>query len=276
MIQYEDTKAGLDVLGDRIIDFQKQYAIYAPAGANIKRIEREINVSEQEFLELLHGLNMAKLKMQDAELSASIKAVDPPFFPLSPNPTKRSLLVMVAAVFGFIIVLGIIVAMEYFDDTLKNPKKASEFLKLNALGIFPKVFLKTGTLNFPFVANRLLEIIIQHIGMLPKENGNEPKTKTLVFFSTLRNEGKTTLIGNIALKLKKQGKKVLVLDFSQESLHRMEVSQIGYSNDTPVTSTDKKGKSKRNRVSIFSRLMGYPDTRVDYDSPFLGKSCSSA
>jgi hypothetical protein len=87
----------LAVLGDRIIDFQKQYAIYAPAGANIKRIEREINVSEQEFLELLHGLNMAKLKMQDAELSASIKAVDPPFFPLSPNPTKRSLLVLVAA-----------------------------------------------------------------------------------------------------------------------------------------------------------------------------------
>ncbi len=85
VIQYEDLKAGLDVLGDRIIDFQKQYAIYAPAGANIKRIEREINVSEQEFLELLHGLNMAKLKMQDAELSASIKAVDPPFLSFIPE-----------------------------------------------------------------------------------------------------------------------------------------------------------------------------------------------
>lgn len=113
------------MLGDRIIDFQKQYAIYAPAGANLKRIEREINVSEQEFLELLHGLNMAKLRIQVPSLCHYIKAVDPPFS-LSPNPTKRSLLVMVAAIFGFIIVLGIIVAMEYFDDTLKNPEKSFE------------------------------------------------------------------------------------------------------------------------------------------------------
>ncbi|MHC1774082.1 MAG: hypothetical protein AB9834_01595 [Lentimicrobium sp.] len=271
VIEYEDIKAGINVLGDRIIDFQKQYAIYAPAGANIKRIEREINVSEQEFLELLHGLNLAKLKMQDAELSASIKAVDPPFFPLSPNPTKRSLLVMVAAVFGFIFVLGIIVAMEYFDSTLKNPKKAAKNLKLNVLGIFPKVFLKTGTLNFPFVANRLLEIIIQHIGLLPKGNGNE--TKTLVFFSTLKSEGKTTLINNIALKLKNQGKKVLVLDFSEESLHRMEVSQIGYTQDAQLPSMEKKIRS-RNKGFLFSRLMGYPDTRVDYDSPFLENPAS--
>ncbi|MBK6964359.1 MAG: hypothetical protein IPH20_10565 [Bacteroidales bacterium] len=267
VIQYEDLKAGLAVLGDRIIDFQKQYAIYAPAGANIKRIEREINVSEQEFLELLHGLNMAKLKMQDAELSASIKAVDPPFFPLSPNPTKRSLLVMVAAVFGFIIVLGIIVAMEYFDGTMKNPKKAAGVLKLKALGIFPKVFLKTGTLNFPFVANRLLEIIIQHIGLLPKSVGEEPKT--LVFFSTLKNEGKTVLCSNIAQKLKKQGKKVLVLNYSKESLHLMEVSQTGYSEEAPEVKTEEK-ISKKNRGLLLSRLLGYPDIRVDYDSPFLG------
>jgi uncharacterized protein involved in exopolysaccharide biosynthesis len=78
IIDFEETRAGLAVLGDRIKDFQKQYAAYAPAGANLKRIEREINVSEQEYLELLHGLNLAKLKMQDAEISSNIKAVDPP------------------------------------------------------------------------------------------------------------------------------------------------------------------------------------------------------
>ena len=68
IIEAENLKAGLQVLGDRIKEFQKQYSIYAPAGANIKRIEREISVSEQEFLEILHGLNLAKLKMQDNEL----------------------------------------------------------------------------------------------------------------------------------------------------------------------------------------------------------------
>jgi uncharacterized protein involved in exopolysaccharide biosynthesis len=72
VIKFEETKAGLAVLGERIREFQKQYALYAPAGANLKRIEREISVSEQEYLELLHGLNLAKLKMQDAEISSNM------------------------------------------------------------------------------------------------------------------------------------------------------------------------------------------------------------
>lgn len=266
VIQYEDTKAGLAVLGDRIIEFQKQYAIYAPAGATIKRIEREINVSEQEFLELLHGLNMAKLKVQDAELSASIKAVDPPFFPLTPNPTKRSLLIMVAAVFGFLIVLGIIIAMEYFDSTLKNPKKAAASLKLSGLGIFPKIFLKTGSLNFPFIANRLLEIIVQQIGIIPAKSTDEPKS--LLFFSTLSVEGKSVIAANIAQKLVRQGKRVLLLNYSMESLRQMEISQIGYTEENLHNAKPRK-TAKRKRVSILGRLLGYPDTRVDYNSPFL-------
>jgi hypothetical protein len=36
-----------------------------------KRIEREITVSEQGYLEILHGLNLAKL--QDSEMSSNIK-----------------------------------------------------------------------------------------------------------------------------------------------------------------------------------------------------------
>lgn len=266
VIEYEENKAGLSVLGDRIIEFQKQYSIYAPAGANIKRIEREINVSEQEFLELLHGLNLAKLKMQDAELSATIRAVDPPFFPLSANPTKRSMLVLVAAVFGFILVLAVIVALEYLDDSFKNHKKAEKTLKLKNLGIFPKVFLNTGSLNFPFVANRLLEMIIQNIGMILHRQVNEPRT--LVFFSTLKDEGKTTLISNLAQKLIKQGKTVLVLNYSGESLHEMETSQIGYG-DKPTKPSEPSKEKRRNRFPIISRILGYPDPRIDIHSPFL-------
>ncbi|MFZ4520408.1 MAG: GumC family protein [Bacteroidales bacterium] len=268
VIQYEETKAGLDVLGDRIVEFQKQYAIYAPAGANIKRIEREINVAEQEFLELLHGLNMAKLKMQDAELSSSIKTVDPPFFPLSPNPTKRKLLVIVAALIGFILVLATILAMEYFDETLRNPKKAAKILNLDPVGVFPKIYLKTGSLNFLYIANRLLEMIIQHIGLYPKDKPAQNETRTLLFFSTLDNEGKTVMARNIAVKLKMQGKKVLVLNYARESLHKTEVSQIGYAESQPPASV-KEHNNKRSKISYLSQLIGYGDTRVDYNSPFL-------
>ena len=267
VLEYEDLKAGMAVLAERIKEFQKQYAIYAPAGSNIKRIEREINVSEQEFLEILHGLNLAKLKMQDAELSSTIKAVDPPFFPLSPNPTKRKILILAAAMIGFIFVLSLALALEYFDDTLKNPEKLSKIIKIKTIGIFPKIFLKTGTLNFVFVTNRLLEIVVQHLDLLTKLKINR-EPRILLFLSTLSNEGKTVTAGNIAFKLKKQGKRVLFLNYTRESLRKSETSQIGYSKEPPPVSTSGFVHTGRNSMFL-SRIMGYDDQRINQDSPFL-------
>ena len=267
VLEYEDLNAGMVVLAERIKEFQKQYAIYAPAGANIKRIEREINVSEQEFLEILHGLNLAKLKMQDAELSSTIKPVDLPFFPLSPNPTKRKILILAAAMIGFILVLSLVLALEYFDDTMKNPDKLSKIIKLEIIGVFPKIFLKTSTLNFVFVTNRLLEIVVQQFDFLTKvKEGRD--SRTLLFLSTLSNEGKTVTAGNIAFKLKKQGKKILFLNFTRESLRENEVSQIGYSKEPTPHSTSGLVRKGNNFIFI-SRLLGYGDQRIDRNSPFL-------
>ena len=268
VLEYEDINAGMAVLAERIKEFQKQYAIYAPAGANIKRIEREINVSEQEFLTILHGLNMAKLKMQDAALSATIKPLDPPFFPLSPNPTKRKILVLAAAMIGFIFALSLILALEYFDDTLKNPAKLSQIIKIKTIGIFPKIFLKTGTLNFVFVTNRLLEIIIQQFDLFTKVQENKNTPRTLLFLSTLSNEGKTVTAGNIAFKLKKQGKKILFLNFTRESLRENEISQINYSKEPPPVSTSGL-VHKRRDLMLIRWIMGYEDKRIDFDSSFL-------
>lgn len=268
VILFEDTKAGLGVLADRIKEFQKQYAIYAPAGANIKRIEREISVSEAEYLEILHGLNLAKLKMQDAELSSTIKAVDPPFFPLSPNPTKRKILIIAAALIGFLIVLTSILATEYFDDTLKNIEKASRIIKLKIIGVFPKILLNTGSLDFPFVTNRLLELIIQQIDLITIKKAELDEPRTILFLSSLNNEGKTVTAGNIAAKLKRQGKKVLFLNYSRNSLHSTETSQIGQpANTNTISSTNIIPPSGNS--GLFSRITGKNKALVELSSPFL-------
>ena len=265
VINFEDTKAGLVVLAKRIQEFQKQYEIYAPAGANLKRIEREISVSEQEFLELLHGLNLAKLKMQDIELSSNLKAVDQPYYPASPNPTKRKMLIIIAALLGFLGILSTILALEFFDDTLRNPKKAARILGLLPLGIFPKIYLKSEVLNFPFIAYRLLELMVQRIELLKKEKPENRNPFQILVFSTSNNEGKTVITQNLASRLKKSGNKVIVIRYSQESLDRK--SFENYSHDALVTS--EKQKSKPRRFSLINWLMGYPDSRVDYQSPFL-------
>lgn len=269
VILFEETRAGMEVLRERITEFQKQYSIYAPAGANLKRIEREINVYEQEFLELLHGLNLAKLKDQDAQLASDLKSIDPPFYPLSPDPTKRKMLIALAGILGFIVILAIILLAEYFDSTLRNPSKAEGIIKIKPAGMFPKIFLKTKGINFPFVTNRLLELIIQQFDLFGSPSGTKPGPKTVLFFSSLSNEGKSVITQNLAYKLKKQGKKVLVLVFSRESLRENELKQLEYPGYTPEKSRSGYVRSK-NRFSFLAWILGYPDHRVNYESPFLG------
>ncbi len=269
VIIYEDTRAGIDVLKDRITEFQKQYAIYAPAGANLKRIEREISVSEQEYLEILHGLNLAKLKVQDAELSSTIKATDPPFYPLSPNPTKRKFLIVSAALVGFLLVLTSILVMEYFDETLKNAVRASKIVQLKTIGIFPKIFLHVGSLNFQFVTNRLLELMVQQIELLTDKTRELNKPCTLLFLSSLSQEGKTVAARNIASKLKKQGKKVLFLNYANDFLRPVEFNPDLEADASTLVNSIQVPSQKHFR--FIGRIFGYPDSSIDSASPFLKK-----
>jgi uncharacterized protein involved in exopolysaccharide biosynthesis len=252
VVETEELKAKIKVLGGQNNSFQKKYANYAPAGANMKRLEREISVSEQGYLEILHGLNLAKLKLQDSELSSSLKTIDTPYYPLSPNPTKRAVLIIAATFFGGLLTLGIIFAMEYFDDTLKNYIRASKKTGIASLGMMPKFVLDAGGINLPFVQKRLIEIITQNILQYFGAHNSKQKTKTIIVFSNQKLEGKTVIAGNIAKSLKQEGKKVLLLNYNKKQM--------------PI-------KQKR-KSSILNKILGYPDSRIDLDNPFLADSSS--
>lgn len=253
-VETENLKAKIKVIDGQKDQFQETYAKYAPAGANMKRLEREIAVSEQGYLEILHGLNLAKLKLQDSELASDLKTVDAPYYPLSPNPTKRAILIIAAAFIGGLLTLGIIFVMEYFDDTLRNSIKASKETGLVSLGMIPKIILDPRGIDLPFIQKRLREIISQNILQFFENQDSKQKPKTIIVFSTQKLEGKTVLAGNIAKTLKQDGKQVLLLTYETEQ---------GAENQT-------QGKPKiKQRASILNKLLGYPDVRIDHNNPFL-------
>ncbi len=243
----ENLKAKIKVIDNQNKDFQKVYAQYAPAGANMKRIEREISVSEQGYIEILHGLNLAKLKLQDSELSSKLKTIDAPFYPLSPNPTKRGILVIAAAFLGGILTLGVLLVMEYFDDTLKNVIRAKQKLGLPGLGMLPKIIQDAGTINLQFVQKRLIEIIKQNIEYYFSSHPNNSTAKTIVVFSTQRIEGKTVVSGNLAKAFMQEGKKVLLLNHSEE----------------------QDAVKQNTRIPFINKLLGYHDSRIDFENTFL-------
>ena len=198
-------------------------------------------------MKFLHGLNLAKLKLQDNEMSSNIKSIDPPYYPLSPNPTKRGILIIAAAFLGGILTLGIILIMEYFDDTLKNANRASKQLGLKSLGMMPKIILDAGNVNLAFIQKRLIEIITQNILQYFGSHNSEKNVKTIVVFSTHKMEGKTVLAGNIAKTLKQEGKKIVYLNYD--------------SKQEPI--------EQQRKFSFINKILGYPDPRIDLNNPFL-------
>jgi len=218
VIIYEESKAALRVLAERKKQFQRIYEIFAPLGAEMKRFERLIGVNENEFLQLLRDLNLAKLRQQDDELSTNIKVVDYPYFPLNPMKSRALLLVLLAYLAGLILIIAILIALEYFDNTIKTPERAEQFIKLKVAGVYPKIVKQIYSVDIGFIIPRLVEMIAQNIKLaLTKANINQEKKPVYILvFSTRNGEGKTTIARELSRKIKSFGENVLYLNYVME------------------------------------------------------------
>lgn len=137
MIRNTKAKAELKVLDERRKSFSDQYKLYSPIGTQINRMEREINVTEQSYLEVLHALNLAMLKQKNIQLtSATLNTITPPTFPLASDGSKR-MLFTIAAFFGSLIfITGCNLVIELLDRTLRDAERTRRLTDVSVLGAF--------------------------------------------------------------------------------------------------------------------------------------------
>ena len=184
-LTFEQSQARLTVMDKRKEDFVKEYRKYAPLGAMLKKIERQINVSEQEYMELLHGLNTAKLTQQNNELTSKLNIVDPPYLPLKANASKRMVLIIVGFLVGFMLVLIVILAKALINKTVQTPDKASRQIGIPLLGVYP--LLNENNLFIEKANLRLLQKLLACIDL-------QTKPFTIGLFSMQGKEGKSTMM----------------------------------------------------------------------------------
>ncbi len=116
---------------------------FAPLGAELNRLEREVHIHENEYLAIIHGLNQARIQKENIKLSQSQVVVDPPFFPTNPRTSKRKILVAASFFFGNILVLAFLTVKLITDYSLREPKRAMEITGLNMAGAFPAAGKRT-------------------------------------------------------------------------------------------------------------------------------------
>ena len=219
-LAYEQSKAKLGVMDKRKKEFDQEYKRFAPLGATLKKIERQISVSEQEYLELLHGLNVAKLTQQNTELTSKLNVVDLPYLPLKPNASKRMMLVVVGFIAGFILILAFILVNALINRTLLEPSRARKTIDAPLLGIYPLLSRE----NPDFVKRANLRLIQQILASVDIRD----KPVTIGLLSIQSGEGKTTIINLIEEEL-------LNLHYSVEKQLLISNSSGHLTNYLPIT-----------------------------------------
>ena len=158
-------QADLKVLNERKNDFADQYKNYSPIGTRINQQEREIHVTEQSYLEVLHALNMAKMKQKNLQLTSSnLNTISDASYPLFSDKGKRFLLVIAAFIGSIIFIIGLNLVIELLDRTLRDAERARRLTGMNILGAFTgrnsqlkyRGFVKTcNRISAAYACNRL-------------------------------------------------------------------------------------------------------------------------
>ncbi len=217
-IVIDESQARMKVLEARQNDFENIYKRMAPLGAEIKKIEREISVSEQEYLALLQSLNQSKLKQQNVELTSDLKVVDAPFYPTDAKTSPRMIMVIVSGFGGMVFTIGIIIAIEFMDSTLKYPIRAEEQTGLPLAGAFPKFLESSKKVDINYVNQRLIEQIVQDIKRSVNLIENQPQPHVVGFFSNRKHEGKSMLMQMVVKLLRNLKYKIVVFNPADEAI----------------------------------------------------------
>ena len=227
-VQKEDVQVKL--FGKRLRELNAEYDRFAPLGSTIDRYEREIGVFEREFLEVLHGLNMAKLKQQNIQLSSALNILDNPKYPAAPQASKRAILVVVAFMVGFFGSVGGIIIQEMLDNTLREPVRAEELSGLPVVGVTPSMNKRVQkNLEIQDIA---LDQIIDRLNYQFRMVKDKPVF--VVLGSTAVGTGKSKVAEWLKNRLEKHGKKVEQIDLKPNANLSEEIEALGQSGNDLV------------------------------------------
>lgn len=208
---HESSKALYKSMKERHAEFMQQYKKYAPQGATIKRLEREIDVNEREYLSVLDQLGQAKQKQQSTDMVSNMKEMDEPKMPINPIPSKKKLYVIIASLFSLIFyVIGIFI-VELLDHTIKTPSNLKMLSGHEVIAAFcfhgHKKYINTEQIS-DIAAKYIFEKI-----RLDSLNKNKPYV--IQIFSNWKHSGKTYTAEIISEQLQKFDYNFHIINFSE-------------------------------------------------------------
>lgn len=210
-IEYEQQLSSLEVMKDRKSYLYSKISSFAPLGAELKKLEREVTVNEGQYLSILHGLNMAYLKKYDLEMTSNQQVIDEPFYPIDPLPSKKKLIVAGSYVAGLFLVLFMIIGRRLLDDRINSLDRAIKFTGLHIGGMFPNTKYTRRGLDKKLLLDSLKEQFLGQVVLKQEENIQSINPPLIIIYSNRKKEGKTFIADILARELAGLNAKVLLM-----------------------------------------------------------------
>ena len=196
------------------------------------RLTRRAKVAEDSYVGLLKTQQELLIAQGSEVANAAIAALAAvPRMPVSPKVEQN---LVIAAILGLILGLVLAVVVDYLDDSIKDPKEAEDLLELPVIGLIAyatdggPVLPEHPTSRSPIAeAFRTLRANIRF-------SGADKPVETLLVTSPGPEEGKSTIVADLAIAAANAGQKVIAVDtdLRRPALHRF----FNVENDVGLTS----------------------------------------
>lgn len=263
VMEVDRTGAQIMVYEEKRKEFEELYGLYAPLGAEMKRLERKIDVAEREYLSILHNLGQAKLKQQSIEMGSNYTIAEPPFYPILPKPNKRKLLIAAAGVMGFALTAFTILLLDFLDTNIRNEKRATEKTGLPVTAIYPKLVRKSRRIDVDYLKSRATDAILLNVAFADRTQERNLEAPSVNFFiSTQQNDGKSYIGHQLLSKLGEMGYRALFLSPQKgdQEFSAAEYDWIEYPYNSKIYAVERLSELHRDLT---------PERLQDYDFIFV-------
>ncbi len=211
-IELEVAKAGVGSIDRELGRLRSSVGDFVEEDANIQAYDREISLVQQEYLDYVNKLNMAKLMSLTTGNQLSI--IEKGEVPDIPEGSKTLVMSVFAGALAFSFCMVILFGLAYLDTTLKNPGRFQRMTNIPLIGYLNK--LKYDNLDLQTFFNQKshdpdLETFKQLLRKI-RYQLEQNNAKRVLITSTKQQEGKSFLIISLAYSLSLTNKKVLIID----------------------------------------------------------------
>ena len=226
--------AKMETLRGIVEQYDKQLQTIPEKGLELARLERQAKVEQNTYVLMQEKLE--ETKISEAGQKQNIRIVDTAIEPLYPIKPRKKLNLLLGALIGLGLGIGVTFLIEYFDDSIKNPDEL-EKMGFPIMAIIPqietqeiakKIFSGNGDAPVEMGEGKIIESrLVTHFD--PKSPISEAyrTLRTNIQFKTMRNgdtgsailvsssapkEGKSTTVANLAITMAQMGSKTLLVD----------------------------------------------------------------